>query len=297
MDVGRLIRERLAELQLEQKDLAAAAKVTESYISQLLTRKKLPPAPDRTDIYDRIARFLKLPGGHLSKLAELQRHEELKRSLDGPPAPLHGDLRELILQKCAPARRKEIRAIFEKEAFGALERLVTQKLIDVVKTVVKEQVESKRWLRRVARLGDGGRGDREMRTIALEFLGTDVFNVSVRDFAVFLDPLIASWDLDLASFDLDIALNRSLAKEPWKKFEFLEREQDLDPGVARGLEDFLGDASLSGDAAEDEIAFLKRLKFRGRRPNALFYYRTLQSLRDPLHFAPEVSRRHPASRS
>ena len=46
MDACSLIRRRLKELGLEQKDLAAAAKVTESYISQLLTRKKAPPAPN-----------------------------------------------------------------------------------------------------------------------------------------------------------------------------------------------------------------------------------------------------------
>ena len=61
MDVCLLIRRRLAELGLDQKDLAAAAKVTESYVSQLLTRKKMPPAPERTDIYDRMSRALKLP--------------------------------------------------------------------------------------------------------------------------------------------------------------------------------------------------------------------------------------------
>ena len=49
MDVSLLIRHRLNELELDQKDLAAAAQVTESYISQLLTRKKAPPAPGRTD--------------------------------------------------------------------------------------------------------------------------------------------------------------------------------------------------------------------------------------------------------
>ena len=83
-----VIKQRLEELGLEQKDLAAAAEVTESYISQLLTRKKLPPAPDRTDIYDKMAKFLKLPSGKLSKLAEHQRKEELRRSLGDPPAPL-----------------------------------------------------------------------------------------------------------------------------------------------------------------------------------------------------------------
>ena len=43
MDVCLVIKQRLEELGFEQRDLAAAAEVTESYISQLLTRKKLPP--------------------------------------------------------------------------------------------------------------------------------------------------------------------------------------------------------------------------------------------------------------
>ena len=43
MDVCLVIKSRLDELGFEQKDLATAADVTESYISQLLTRKKLPP--------------------------------------------------------------------------------------------------------------------------------------------------------------------------------------------------------------------------------------------------------------
>jgi len=38
-----VVKQRLEELGVEQRDLAAAAEVTESYISQLLTRKKLPP--------------------------------------------------------------------------------------------------------------------------------------------------------------------------------------------------------------------------------------------------------------
>ncbi len=82
MDVPLVIKQRLEELGLEQRDLAAAAEVTESYISQLLTRKKLPPAPERTDIYDKMGKFLKLPSAKLSKLAELQRREELKRKLN-----------------------------------------------------------------------------------------------------------------------------------------------------------------------------------------------------------------------
>jgi len=82
VDVCLVIKQRLEEMGLEQRDLAAAAEVTESYISQLLTRKKLPPEPSRTDIYDKIGKFLKLPSGKLTKLADHQRKEVLQRNLD-----------------------------------------------------------------------------------------------------------------------------------------------------------------------------------------------------------------------
>src|SRR5258707_4719489 len=197
MDVCLLIKQRLAELGLEQKDLASAAEVTDSYISQVLTRKKLPPAPDRTDIYEKMAKFLKLPSDRLSKVAAAQRTEELKRNLADPPAPLFKEVRELILRKCVPDREKEIRAIFEKQPFGELERLVTEKLLDVVKRVAIDELENETWLHSVTRLT--GRSYEAMRVSILEFLETDVFNVSVENCESFLDPLIESWDIDLAT--------------------------------------------------------------------------------------------------
>ena len=47
MHVSQLVQQKLSEFGLEQRDLADAAEVTESYISQLLNREKMPPAPDR----------------------------------------------------------------------------------------------------------------------------------------------------------------------------------------------------------------------------------------------------------
>ena len=281
MDVCLLIKQRLEELGLEQKDLAAATEVTESYISQLLTRKKLPPAPGRTDIYGKMAKFLKLPSDKLSKLVDLQRMEELKRDLGDPPAPLFHEVRELILRKCTPDKEKQIRAIFEKQPFGELERLVTQKLSDVVKRVAKEELEGENWLHLVAHLS--GRSYEEMRVIILEFLDTDVFNVSVENCISFLDPLIASWDIDLATFSMEIVLNRRLAPGQPKRFEFVEREPDQ-PDEAPGFEEFLNDSSLSGTVTTEEMEFLKKLRFNGKCPTPLYYYRELQNLRDPLHF-------------
>ena len=282
MDVPLVIRQRLEELGFEQRDLAAAAEVTESYISQLLTRKKAPPAPDRTDIYDKMGAFLKLPSGQLSKLADLQRKEELKKKLADPPTPLFKEVRELILRKCRPEKEKQVRAIFEKQPFGELERLVTQKLLDVVKRVAKEELEGENWLHLVARLS--GRSYKQMRVIILEFLDTDVFNLSSENCVSFLDPLIESWDMDLATFSMEIVLNRRLAPGHPKKFEFVERESDQPFEEEPGLKEFLRDSSLSGDATEEEIEFLKKLGFKEKRPTPLYYYRELQNLRDPLHF-------------
>jgi hypothetical protein len=137
-----LITHRLKELGLEQKDLAAAAQATESYISQLLARKKDPPAPGRTDIYEKM-----LPSGELANLADLQRQAELKKRVAEPPRPLFKVCRELVLRKCEPAKQKEVRRIFEKEPFGELERLVAQKLLDVAQRTAKEELKSEDWLR------------------------------------------------------------------------------------------------------------------------------------------------------
>ena len=294
MDIPLVIRRRMEELGLEQKDLAAGAKVTESYISQLLTGKKPPPDPDRTDIYAKLEKFLKLPKGQLSKLAELQRKEDLKSKVVEPPAPLFKDVRHLILRKCDPGKAKQIHAIFEKQPFGELERLVTQKLLDVVKRVAKEELQSEEWLKRVARLS--GRSYEEMRVIILEFLDTDVFHVSIENCVSFLDPLIESWDIDLATFAMEIVLNRRLAAEHLKKFEFVERELEPSFEEERGFKEFLNDPSLSGDSTEEELEFLKKLRFKGKRPTRLYYYRELQNLRDPLHFRPAQPQREHARR-
>jgi transcriptional regulator with XRE-family HTH domain len=283
MDVSLVIRHQLNELGLEQRDLATAAQVTESYISQLLTGKKAPPAAHRTDMYEKMEAFLKLPSGELSNLADLQRIEEIKRKLGDPPAPLFKEVRELILSKCAPDKEKQIRAIFEKQPFGELERLVTQKLLDVVKRVAEKELESEDWLREVAQLSN--QGYEQMRVNILEFLETDIFNVSIENCVAFLEPLIESWDIDLETFGMEIVLNNRVVSEHVKKLEFVEKEPEQPLEEEPGLKEFLKDDGLSSDASEEEIAFLRKLKFKIKRPTPLYYYRELQNLRDPLHFS------------
>src|SRR5438045_7214549 len=251
---------------------------------QLLSRKKLPPAPDRTDIYQKMAKALKLPSDRLSKLAELQRREELKRGLAGPPAPMFREIRELIVRKCAPDKVKQVREIFEKQPFGELEHLVTQKLLDVVKTVVREELNSENWLHLVARLA--GRSYEQMRVTLLEFLDTDVFRLSPENCVSFLDPLIESWDVDLTTFGMEIVLNRRIASGDPRRFAFVETGPDQ-PEVEPGFKEFLNDRSRSGTATKEEKELLRNLRFNGKRPTSLYYYRELKSIRDPLHFRAE----------
>jgi transcriptional regulator with XRE-family HTH domain len=293
MDFRLLIRHRLRELGTEQRELAAAAQVTESYISQLLRGKKAPPAPERTDMYVRMETFLRLPAGKLAALAHALRADALKRKLVDPPPPLLKEVRELILRKCEPAREQAIRAMFEKEPFGPLERLVTQKLLDVVKRVTKEELDDENWLRLVARLTR--RTYPQMRVTVLEFLDADIFNISAEHCITFLDPLIESWDIDLATFGVEIVLNRRLAPGHLKKFGFVELQPAPPIDEEPGLKAFLEDPSLRGDATAEEIEFLRKLKFMRERPTPLYYYRELQSLRDPLHFQPRTRQRRTRS--
>jgi hypothetical protein len=280
-----LVRSRLAALGYGQRDLARAAQVTDSYISQLLTRKKAPPAKDRTDIYAKMEAFLQLEAGKLGRLADVERAEELQRKFGRVPEALFQEFRDLVLRKCVRDKRDEVRTIFEGRPFGTLERLVTRTLLEVVQSIARQELDSESWIRLAAQVG--GRTHEEMRVIVLEFLDTDVFQVSNENCVVFIDPLVDSWDVDLQSFRLDVTLNHRLVPNPHRTFMFGEQRSIREQGEEPGLSDFLSDPLLSGDVTDEEVRHLERQQLHDRRPNKLYYYRALQILRDPLHFRPK----------
>lgn len=277
------MKSRLTKLGYGQKDLARAAQVTESYVSQLLGERKTPPGRDRTDIYAKMEAFLKLVPGELGRLAEIERAEERARRAGRSPEPMFQRFRDLVLRKCVPGKRAEVRAIFEAQPFGVLERLVAQKMLEVVQRVARQELDNESWLRLAARVG--GRSNEAMRVIVLEFLDADVFRVSDENCVNFLDPLVESWNVDLETLRIDITLDPELVAEPRLSFAFVE----VDPGNPSdedpGLVDFLRDPQLNEDATDEEIRFLRRHRFGRAHPNKLYYYRALQNLRDPLHFS------------
>jgi transcriptional regulator with XRE-family HTH domain len=282
LDFVTLVKSRLATLGCAQKDLAQAAQVADSYVSQLLTRKRVPPAPDRTDIYTKMEPFLRLERGALARLAEIERTEELKHKLGQTPEPLFEGFRDLILGKCVAQKRDEVRVVFERHPFGTLERLITQKLLDVVQRIARQELDSENWIRLAARVGS--RTHEEMRALVLDFLDADIFHVSRESCVAFMDPLVESWDIDLDSFRFDVTLIRRLVVDSQRRFEFVETEPIDGYDEPSGFAEFLEDARLSGDITEAETRLLRLCRFDGKRPTKLYYHRALQNLRDPLHF-------------
>jgi len=125
----------------------------------------------------------------------------------------------------------------------------------------------------------------QTKIIIQEFLETDIFHLSMETCVLFLEPLIESWEFDLETFNMEIALNNRVVSGHIKKLEFVEKEPEQVYEDEPGLKKFLRDTQLSGDASEEEIAFLRQLRFKTKRPTPLYYYRELQNLRDPLHFS------------
>jgi hypothetical protein len=157
-----------------------------------------------------------------------------------------------------------------------------QKLLNFAQGIAREELKREEWLRLLAQHTD--RSYAQVRVSILEFLDVDVFDISVENCISFLDPIVDAWDIDLKSFGMSFVPNRRFTAAGAKRFEFAEQKPPEPAAMEPGLEAFLNDRSLSGEVTGDEVAFLKALNLRGRRPSPIYYYRELQNLRDPLHF-------------
>lgn len=282
MDLATTIRHRLQERGLDQRELALAAEVTESYISQLLSGKKLPPASDRTEVYKKIALFLDVPERQLTNLADAERQDKLKLKVLHPPRPLFREFRSMIVRKCAEARRSSITTIFNREPFGEFERLITQTVLDVTKRSIRDELNDPEWLKRFARLTR--QAYEQAQVSILDFLDTDIFHITLDNWVSLLGPLIDRWDIDLESFEIEVVFNAPFIRSHTRNLKYCEAEPIAQDDVEPGLTEFLDTPALSQGITDQEIAFLQNLRLPGQHPAALYYYRELQNLRDPVNF-------------
>jgi hypothetical protein len=175
-----------------------------------------------------------------------------------------------------------------------MERIVTQKLFDVAKAITKKGWTNENWLRMVARANR--KSYEEMRVIILDFLDTDIFSLSIQNSVYFLEPLIQSWDFDLLAFSMTVVVVSKPGEKQLKRFAFVETEHGEIEKVEPGLTEFLQDRVLSANITDEELEFLKALRWNGRSPNSMYYYRELQNLRDPLNFRTNAAKRRRSSK-
>ena len=87
MDLAFFMRNRLKRLSLKPRNLARATRMTDSHIARLPKLSSVQTAPNRTDMHDQLERVLKLPQGHLAKLAPLSNKEPVAAPLRDGSSP------------------------------------------------------------------------------------------------------------------------------------------------------------------------------------------------------------------
>lgn len=202
--VSALIRARLKELKRTPKELAEAVQVSEEYVRDLIAGRRVPPAPGRTDVYDRMTKFLKLHRNDLPACAKAER-DRLAERAKRPDAKV----RALLLSLCEPVKAKKLdrRLTKRDQVTAALDRLIAQRLLEVAQGFVRRQLDDEVGIRVAA--NREGMSYLEMRMQLLEFLDATVETLAPEDFETFIRPRIGVWDLDLETHAMKIVLRSS----------------------------------------------------------------------------------------
>src|SRR5437899_2634537 len=108
--VGQLLRRRLRELKRTPRELADAVNVSEDYMADLVTGRRRPPAPGRTDLYAPMTKFLRLHRNDLPTCARAERAA-------GPAGRRRPDaeVSRQVLELCLPERQ---RVLQRRRPFG-----------------------------------------------------------------------------------------------------------------------------------------------------------------------------------
>lgn len=199
--VSQLVRRRLKELKRTPRELAEAVQVSEEYVADLLAGRRSPPAPGRTDLYDRMTKFLRLHRNDLPTCAKVEREAiGTKRTRPDPK------VRALLLALCEPTMAKKLDRRFVKrdQETASLDRLIAQRLLEVAQGFVRRQLDDEVGIRVAA--NREGVTYLQMRMRLLEFLDATVESLSVTDHDIFIRPRIGFWEIDLETQAMRIVL-------------------------------------------------------------------------------------------
>ncbi len=199
IEVHRLLTMRLKELEQTSEALAEAAEVPVKFIDDILAGNRLPPRPGRSDIYDRMASFLKVALSDLDSCAKLERGDP---STSKPRTPKPA-IRNVLLELCDPKTAKKLEARRAKQGPAELVGYI-QRVLDVVQRTVRRSLADRMGLRLQAR--HSGRTYESARLEVLEFLDTTAATLTAAEVSKFVQPRIALWDVDLETGVLRVVM-------------------------------------------------------------------------------------------
>ncbi len=170
--VGQLLRRRLRELKRTPRELAEAVQVTEDYMADLVSGRRRPPAPGRSDLYAPMTKFLRL---HRNDLPTCARAERAAAVAAGRPDP---EVCRQVLDLCAPERQRVLQRRLARPEGAELERVIVGRLLLVAQGFVNRKLEDEVGLRMAA--VREGCTYLEARMRLLEFLDADAASLTPR---------------------------------------------------------------------------------------------------------------------
>src|SRR5437879_9215685 len=193
--VGLLMRRRLRELKRTPRERAAAVQVSETYIADLLAGRRRPPAPGRTDVYERMTKFLRLHRNDLPTCARAERE-----SLGARRRRLHPTVRRALLELGEPVKARTLARRLGNTRGAALELLIAGRLLEVAQGFVRRQLDDEVGIRVAATREGCNYLDVRMRL--LDFLDSSPDVLTLEIYMDFVRPRFAECALALEIPDM-----------------------------------------------------------------------------------------------
>lgn len=196
--VGELVLRRLRQLKRTPGELAAAVRVSETYITEIMAGRRRAPAPG-SDVYVGMGKFLGLHRDDLPSCARAERAAERPGERRASP-----EVRRIVFDLCDPQQMKTITRRIARPDGGELEWVIINRLLEVARGFVRRRLEDEVGLKVAA--GREGKEYLDVRMRLLEFLDAAADSVTAVDCMDFVVPRIATWGIDLDSRTMRIQL-------------------------------------------------------------------------------------------
>jgi len=196
--VGELLKDRLKETERTVEELAEAAEVPTEYITQLISGKRRPPLPARTDIYEKVTRFLGLGRNDLAMCATAERAASTK-DVSGPDAE---QIRAQLLALCEPETAQQLERRAKRDDAEMSD--ILGRVLGVVQGSVRRTLDDPIGLRIAS--AQSGVEFTMLRLRILDFLDSTPDTLSPENLINFVKPKISMWDVDLATGVLRVVL-------------------------------------------------------------------------------------------